>query len=167
MPQNNLMSPPHILVICTANICRSPVGEALLRDKLQMEGLVHWTVSSAGTWAAVGDTASSFSRILMVEQGLDIGVHRSQPVAERLLQQANLVLCMETGHVKTLKSTFPTYKHKLFTLKQMVGKQGSVRDPYGGTLQDYEEMVAEVDKLIKQGFPRIKQLAMDGQNESN
>lgn len=161
------MSPLHILVVCTANICRSPVGEALLRDKLRMESLVHWTVSSAGTWAAVGDSASLFSRILMAEQGLDIGNHRSQPVTERLLQQANLVLCMETGHVKTLKSAFPTVKHKLFTLKQMVGKRGSVRDPYGGTRQDYEEMVAEVNKLIEQGFPRIKQLAMDGQNEPN
>jgi len=157
------MLSPHILIVCTANICRSPVGEALLQARLQAEGLVDWTVSSAGTWAAAGNAASSFSRILMAEQGLDIASHRSQPVIELLLQQADLVLCMETRHVKTLKSTFPTYKNKLFTLKQMVGKRGSVRDPYGKTRQDYERMVAEVGNLIEQGFPRIKQLTMDGQ----
>ena len=153
------MPPPHILIVCTANICRSPVGEALLQAKLQAEGLTDWTVSSAGTWAGVGNVASSCSRILMAEQGFDISSHRSQPVTDLLLQQADLVLCMETGHVKRLQSTFPAYKNKLFTLKQMVGKRGSVRDPYGGTRRDYERMVAEVSQLIEQGLPRIKQLA--------
>lgn len=149
---------PHILVVCTANICRSPVGEVLLQARLQAKGLTNWNVSSAGTWAAVGHAASSFSTVLMAEQGLDILSHGSQPVTELLLQRADLVLCMETGHVKTLRSAFPAYKNKLFTLKKMVGKRGSVRDPYGGSRRDYERMVAEVGELIEQGFPRIRQL---------
>jgi protein-tyrosine phosphatase len=154
------MLSPHVLVVCTANICRSPVGEALLQAKLQAENLAGWTVSSAGVWAAVDNTASLFSQLLMAEQGLDIASHRSQLVTESLLQQADLVVCMETRHVNSLRSAFPTYKNKLFTLKQMVGKRGSVRDPYGGTRRDYEKMVATVGKLIEQGFPRIKQLAL-------
>ncbi len=152
------MSHPHILIVCTANICRSPVGEALLQAKLQAEGLMDWTVSSAGTLAALGNKASSFSRILMAEQGLDIESHRSQPVTELLLQQTDLVLCMETRHVRTLKSTFPIHKNKLFTLNQMIGRWGGVRDPYGGKRREYERMVAKVGRLIEQGFPRIQQL---------
>ncbi len=153
------MLSPHILVVCTANICRSPVGEALLKARFQAENLADWTVSSAGIQAMTGFAASLFSRQLMAEQGLDIASHQSQPVTKSLLQQANLVVCMEMRHVKSLKSTFPAYKNRLFTLKQMVGKRGSVRDPYGGTRRDYERMVATVDRLIEQGFLRIKQLA--------
>ncbi|MCP4417068.1 MAG: low molecular weight protein arginine phosphatase [Chloroflexi bacterium] len=153
------MNPPHILVVCTANICRSPVGEALLQAKVQAEGLPNWTISSAGTRAKIGEAASPFSRILMSEQGLDISCHSSLLITELLLQQSDLILCMETRHVKTLRSTFPAFEKKLFTLKQMVDKRGSVRDPYGGSRRDYERMVAEVYKLIEKGFPRIKQLA--------
>ena len=47
----------HIMVVCTANICRSPVAETLLRDRLEKEGLADWEVSSAGTWAETGQRA--------------------------------------------------------------------------------------------------------------
>ena len=50
-----------ILVICTANICRSPVAAALLRDRLRQRGLGDWTVSSAGTWAMEPRGASRYS----------------------------------------------------------------------------------------------------------
>ncbi len=155
------MSRPHILVVCTANICRSPVAEILLRTKLSAVGLADWTVSSAGTWAEPNHTAAPFSIALMAERGLDIRAHRSQPVTEQLMQQADLVLCLETGHAKTLRRDFPAQQYKIFTIRQMVGKRGSVRDPYGGSRRQYERMVDEVNALIEQGFPRIQVLAQE------
>ncbi len=155
------MSGPHILVVCTANICRSPVGEALLRDHLQKAGLVDWAVSSAGTWASPGHLASQFSVILLDERGLDIQAHRSQPVTEPLLQQCDLVLCMETAHQKELREAFPAHRAKIYTLRQMVDERGSVRDPYGGSRRQYERMVTEVELLIEAGFPRIQKLVWE------
>lgn len=155
------MSGPHILVVCTANICRSPVGEALLRAQLQKSGLVDWTVSSAGTWATVGNAASHFSVILLAEHGMDIQAHRSQPVTGPLLAQCDLVLCMETAHQKELRKAFPAHRDKIYTLRQMVDERGSVRDPYGGSRYEYEHMVAELERLIDAGFPRIHKLAWD------
>ncbi|MEZ4591207.1 MAG: low molecular weight protein arginine phosphatase [Chloroflexota bacterium] len=155
------MTAPRILVVCTANICRSPVAEALLRAKLHAAGYTDWTVASAGTWATEGNAASDFSALLMAEQGLDIQAHRSQPVTDLLMQQADLLLCMETEHASTLRQAFPAQQHKIYTLRQMVEKQGSVRDPYGGSRRQYERMVAEVDELIEQGLPRIRALAWE------
>lgn len=151
----------HLLVVCTANICRSPVGEILLRTRLQSADLTGWTVSSAGTWTAEGHSAAPFSIALMAERGLDIRAHRSQPVTEALLQQADLVLCMETDHVKSLVKAFPAYQQKIYTIRQMVDKRGSVRDPYGGSRRQYTRMVTELDGLIEQGFLRIETLARD------
>lgn len=155
------MTTPHILAVCTANICRSPVAEALLRDKLHAAGLADWTVASAGTWAVEGLAASTFSVLLMEEQGLDIHAHRSQPVTEQLIQQADLVLCMETEHARTLWRVYPSHQHKVYTLRQMVERRGSVRDPYGGSRRQYEHMVAEVDDLLERGLPRIQALVQE------
>lgn len=158
------MKTPHILVVCTANICRSPVVEVLLRTKLNDLDLSEWTVSSAGTWASVGNLASQHSIALMAERQLDIQQHRSQPVTESLMMQADLVLCMETNHVRSLKRAYSAHAHKIFTLRQMVQKRGNVKDPYGRSRQQYERMVAEVNDLIIKGLPRIKALAEENFN---
>lgn len=153
------MASPHILIICTANICRSPVAEVLLRTRLAAAGLADWVVVSAGTWAEKGHPAAPFSIALMAERGLNLHPHRSQPVTALLMQQADLLLCLETGHANTLRAAYPTHQHKIYTIRQMVNKRGSVRDPYGGSRRHYEHMVAEVDDLIEHGFSRIQTLA--------
>lgn len=153
------MSAPHILVVCTANICRSPVGEALLRAKLRTLGLAEWVVSSAGTWAITGNSAAPFSVALLAKRGLDISSHRSRPVNRAVLDRSDLVLCMEITHQQQIQQAFPSFAGKVFTIRQMVDQPGSVRDPYGGNLPDYEQMVAELDRLIEQGFPKIQALA--------
>ena len=155
------MRRPHILVVCTANICRSPVAEILLKTKLAAAGLTDWTVSSAGTWAQEGHEAAPFSTELMAERGLDIASHRSQPVQRLLMEQADLVLCLETGHVSTLRRVYPAQQDKIYTLRDMINKRGSVRDPYGGSRRQYERMVAEVEGLIEQGLTRIQTLALE------
>jgi protein-tyrosine phosphatase len=150
---------PHILVVCTANICRSPVVEAVLRDRLYHKGLADWTVSSAGTWAIVSRRASQFSEELMAEQGLDISDHQARMVDADQLKTADLVLCMEKGHVEALKVEFPQYAHKIYLLSQMAGYRYSISDPYGGPMSAYRDMVREVTRLIEAGLPRIIELA--------
>lgn len=149
---------PHILAICTANICRSPVVEAVLRDRLHKQGLTDWTVSSAGTWAMAPREASRHSAELMAEEGLDISDHRAQMVDETHLANADLVLCMETGHAEALKAEFPNYAHKIYLLSQMVNHHYSIADPYGGSIAGYRRMVQEVTRVIENGMSRIIEL---------
>ncbi|RMH00795.1 MAG: low molecular weight protein arginine phosphatase [Chloroflexi bacterium] len=150
---------PHILIVCTANICRSPVGEALLRDRLQKRGLHDWAVSSAGTWAKQVRGASQYSIQLMAEQGLDISAHQAQMVTAEHLADADLVLCMEVGHAEALKIEFPEYAEKIYLLSEMIGRRFSINDPYGGEIEDYRIMVAELTEIIDEGLDRIIELA--------
>lgn len=150
---------PHILIVCTANICRSPVGEALLRQKLQEQGLHNWKVSSAGTWAMDGRRAAEFSQQLMAEKGLDITEHRSRNIIADTLVDVDLVLCMEAGHAEALRAEFPALAHKIFMITEMRGRKYSVNDPYGGPLETYQQMVQELDEILTQGLPRIITLA--------
>lgn len=148
-----------ILIVCTANICRSPVVEAVLRDRLAAQDLENWTVKSAGTWAFDGQRAAEFSALLMAEQGLDISDHQSKPVTKFLMEEADLVLTLEIGHSEAIRAEFHADAYKVYPLSEMAGEAYSVRDPYGGTREEYERMVAEVTQLVEKGLPKIIKLS--------
>ena len=149
----------HILVVCTANSCRSPVGEAILRHRLHEKGLKEWVVGSAGTWALDGSQAAPHSIQLMAEQGIDITNHSARLVNEALLADVDLLLCMESGHVDAISTAYPAYAGKVYLISEMVGQQYSVADPYGESLSSYRRMVAEITELIEKGLDRIVERA--------
>ncbi len=151
----------HILVVCTANICRSPVAMAVLRDRFVREGLDDWTVSSAGTWAVVQRGAAQYSRAAMAQYGLDLDDHVASMVQEHMLADADLVLCMEEGHVEALQHEFPRYAYKVYPLTAMAGPVYSIADPYGGQYIEYQRMAAEITRVIDRGLDRIIALAQD------
>jgi protein-tyrosine phosphatase len=149
----------HILIVCTANICRSPVVAELLRDRLRRRGLSDWTVTSAGTWAMEARAASRFSVEVMRANGFDITGHRARMVDEAMLAEADLVLCMETGHAEALRVEFPAQAGKIYMLTQMIDRNYSVADPYGGEYAEYERMFELVRDIIDGGLDRIIALA--------
>ncbi len=150
---------PHVLFICAANTCRSPAAEGLLRHTWRRRNTAGWTVGSAGTWATAGQPASAFSVQALAERGVDISNHRARKINETLLQEADLVLCMEWRHVKALQTEFPGRAAKIYTLGQMSGEKGGVPDPYGGALENYRKMAAELAALLDAGYNRIMTLA--------
>ena len=154
---------PHILVVCTANICRSPVGEVVLRDRLQQQGLHDWIVASAGTWGLDGRGASQHSLIIMAEAGFDLRGHVARTITEAMLTEADLVLCMASGHVEALQAEFPQCRNKIFLLSEMVDRKYSISDPYGGPLASYQHMVKEVTDLIDDGLQKIVMLGQAGE----
>jgi protein-tyrosine-phosphatase len=157
----------NILVICTANICRSPVAAALLRDRLRQRGLADWQVESAGTWAMAARGASRYSVDLMSRNGLDITSHISRMVNEDQLRWADLVLTMEDGHAEALRAEFPAEEHKVYIITEMIGHSYSIADPYGGPLEDYERMVTSLSEVIDGGLERIIALARQNANSRN
>jgi protein-tyrosine phosphatase len=150
---------PHILIVCTANICRSPVGAALLQRRLQERGLSDWTVSSAGTWARMRRGAARHSIRVAANRDLDITPHQSEMIEAEHLRDADLVLCMESGHVEALRAEFPQYGEKIYLFSEMVDKRYDIADPYGKTLPEYEIMARELEQLTTEGLDRIIALA--------
>lgn len=150
---------PNILIVCTANICRSPVAERLLLDRFHQRHLLDWQVRSAGTWAEVTRGASRYSIRIMAEHGFDLNDHQSRMVEVAHLQEAHLVLCMEIGHVEALKSEFPAHSHKIYLMSEMIGKRYSISDPYGQDIQAYRTMYRELITIIEGGLDKIIKLA--------
>ena len=151
-----------ILIICTANICRSPVGEAVLQDRLHAKGLTSWEVDSAGTWAQDGRAASRYSvEVLAERESVDIGAHQAKTVDKELLEASQLVLCMTKNHAEALRVEFPEHALKIYLLSQMVGnRRFDIGDPYGTEKPNYVRMYTQVKDLIEEGLPRIIDLAL-------
>lgn len=154
----------NILIVCTANICRSPVAAALLSDRLRRQGLPDWRVRSAGTWAMEPRGASRYSIEVARREGLDLSRHRATMIDERHLTDADLVLTMEVGHAEALRAEFPQQAHKVYMLAEMVGHTYNIADPYGGPLEEYERMYEGLAEVIDNGLDRIIELAKENAN---
>jgi protein-tyrosine-phosphatase len=134
--------PGHILIVCTANICRSPMAAGLLQHFLagQTGPLKSLQVISAGIAARQDDPISDNAAVAMRKVGIDLSEHASQPVTQRLLDEALVVLCMTESHRAMIQLQFDPVPRHLYLFRQFLPRpvDPEVDDPYGGPLSVYE-----------------------------
>lgn len=150
-----------ILIICTGNVCRSPVVEALLLKRFAEKGLNDWRVHSAGTGDYPSRSASHFSvEVISETESIDLTRHRSKIATSGMVQASSLVICMEANHKEVLSLESPTEAQKIFLLSEMTpGPVYDVPDPYGKDKKAYQMMVQTVTGLVDEGLERIVELA--------
>jgi len=157
--------PYTILFVCTANLCRSPMAEGILRQQVSSNELKdRLTVMSAGGAAADGQQASSYAQEVCAEAGIDVSCHRSQPVTRGLLRKSDLVLVMTPSHKREIEEMNPAYRGKTFLLREYgrgrrSGTDLSIDDPYGGTKETYEVCFLRIEREVQRILPELKMLA--------
>ncbi|MGO1593563.1 MAG: low molecular weight protein-tyrosine-phosphatase [Ancrocorticia sp.] len=102
----NLDALPQILVVCTGNICRSPMGEVVLRERLHEAGLNEYSVASCG----VSDEESGGpiyppAAAMLRENGYPVPVRRAHQATPAELTESGLILAMTVGHARALRPT--------------------------------------------------------------
>lgn len=132
-----------ILVVCVGNICRSPMGEYLLRQKLTHRPDV--LIESAGIGALVGKPVDGTAQTLLQERGIDASKHRARQVRKAMLSGADLVLAMEQGHLRQLHRMAPHSRGKTFLLGKWMGDQ-EVPDPYQQQRPAFEHAFSLIDQ---------------------
>src|SRR3989442_15367850 len=87
-----------ILLVCTGNICRSPLAAALLERALKERGLDAIDVSSAGAGAGDGAPVSEGAHLGGLGRGLDLSGHPAQPPTRARVDAADPILTMAPHH---------------------------------------------------------------------
>ncbi len=143
-----------ILLVCTGNICRSPIAEGLIRRALQVRlGQAAPTVASAGTAGLAGALADPHAVEAAAERGADISTHRGRRLRESDLAQAALVVAMALEHRDRAIRMAPHVAGKAFTLKELVRLLEALPPPADGSIERVlAARVRAADELRRSGF---------------
>jgi protein-tyrosine phosphatase len=132
-------------MVCTGNICRSPMAEALLGSRLRQRG-ADPVVSSAGIAALVGSPADPIAVELMRERGLDLAAHRARQLTPELVRASDLVLVMERDQVRVVEELFPAARGRVQRLGRIAGFE--VPDPFRRGRPAFVEALALIERGV-------------------
>ncbi|MDR0806483.1 MAG: protein tyrosine phosphatase [Enterobacteriaceae bacterium] len=121
-----------ILVVCSGNICRSPIGERLLQAQLPDK-----TIHSAGLSALVDHPAESTAREIALQHGLSLDGHRARQLNNAMCKQYDLILVMEKRHLHDVCQIAPEAQGKIMLFGHWKNRQ-ELTDPYGKSRELFE-----------------------------
>jgi len=154
----------NILVICSGNICRSPMAEGLLRKGLDEAFPGHFVIRSAGISTQPDMRASLPAVEVMRTEGIDLQQHRSRLIDEELIEWSDVVLAMTPDHVSRLYDLFPDQSGKVFLYPtfpdtNMEGQEG-IPDPYGGNIDVYQKTADQLKVATQAILPHLRELVV-------
>ncbi len=135
-----------VLVVCTGNICRSPIAEGMLREAFQRRaGNGAPVVSSAGVIAGDGNPATREAVRVAAEAGVDISAHAARRLRPEQIRPADLIVCMAREHVDAVRAASPEAAARTFTLKELVRLLEDPVRAEAGSPESFAVRVADAD----------------------
>ncbi|WP_434639863.1 protein tyrosine phosphatase [Klebsiella sp. I138] len=138
-----------ILVVCTGNICRSPIGERLLRQLLPNK-----RVDSAGVGALVNHPADESAIRIAKKYGLSLEGHRGVKFTSTLGRKYDLLLVMEQSHLEQISRIAPEVRGKTMLFGHWLdGKE--IPDPYRKSDEAFDSVYQLLDQASKRWADKL------------
>ncbi len=149
-----------ILMVCLGNICRSPIADGLLRQKVNEEHL-DVEVDSAGTIGLHAGSAPDSRMIATAKnRGTDISFLKARQFTVADFEKFDVIFAMDKNNKRDILSLAKTTedKQKVHLLLSEISDQdeANVPDPYYGTSKDFEHVYDLVDKATNTIIQKIK-----------
>lgn len=141
------------------------MAAALFRAEAEKRGEpTRFQVESAGTWGVDGSPAVPFAQKVMAARGLSLAGHVARTISRETVDHTDVILVMTQSHREALATEFPQARRKIHLLSELAGLEYDISDPYGRSLEAYEQCADQLAQLIEQGYMRIAQwLTQDAQ----
>ena len=138
----------NILVVCVGNICRSPMAEALLKQRFPEKN-----IDSAGVGALVGHGADPAAIKIMEQQNIDITSHVAKQIDENLALKADLIFTMSDSQNKWIEERWPFCRGKTFKLGHWSNK--NIADPYKHELSAFQTAYQDIVEGVNEWQDKI------------
>ncbi|MCK4659527.1 MAG: threonylcarbamoyl-AMP synthase [Phycisphaerae bacterium] len=156
------LSSMNFLFVCTGNTCRSPMAAGLCRVMVArrldcaVSGLAgrNIAVYSAGTFAGNGAGPTPEAVEVMCRRSIDITGHVSMPLSPELINQADHIYAMTSGHAQAVTAMVPSAQGKT----RMLCGDSEVDDPIGGNVAVYESCVAKIEQALAARLQEVELL---------
>ena len=130
-----------ILVICSQNVCRSPMAEGIIRKIISDFHIPDTKVQSAGLSCYVGDSPREYAVEALKEIGIDINGHRSRRVLREDIEAADSIYVMTQQHRDVILDAVPEAAAKIRIM--------DIPDPFGQPLARYRLCCARLIEYFK------------------
>ena len=152
--------PKTVAVICVGNICRSPVGEALLREYTKQSSYAaihHIQFDSAGLFGGrlqIAEDSVSF----LQQRGISTSTFKSKETTRAFFDQSDLIIVMERymkefilTHYYNNFSVADQKKilHRIKTLHEVAGDRGEIPDPYHTPSENFQRVLHNIDEACQ------------------
>ncbi len=150
----------NILIVCYANITRSPFFAeylAKLFQEIPYFNKMNFVISSAGIRAVKGAGANQVIAVIANMNGFSLRNHRSRPLDQAIVNRSHLILTMEESQKEEIIKQFPQMKEKVFTILEFGRRPGElesidVPDPTGMEVENYQAFM----ELALREAPRVR-----------
>jgi protein-tyrosine phosphatase len=147
-------------MVCLGNICRSPIADGLLRQKVDQHQL-DVEVDSAGTIGMHAGSAPDSRMISTAKnRGTDISFLKARQFTASDFEHFDVIFAMDKNNKRDILSLAKTAedKQKVHLLLSKISDQeeANVPDPYYGTSKDFEHVYDLVDKATNTIIQKIK-----------
>ncbi|HRN56543.1 MAG TPA: low molecular weight protein-tyrosine-phosphatase [Agriterribacter sp.] len=139
-----------ILMVCLGNICRSPLAEGIMKNKIQKAQL-NWKVDSAGTNGYhAGEAPHRLSQKVALLHGIDISRQRARNITGRDFDEFDMIYAMAEDVTAEIKwrtgKQYNAAKVKLLMNEVYPGRNMDVPDPWYGAEPGYHRVFEMIDK---------------------
>lgn len=147
----------NVLIVCHANVCRSPTAEMLFKARQRAasrSSSAPIAFHSAGIRAMNGDGMDPVMRRLLAERGVASGIHYSRRLDRQLVRSADLVLVTERAQLSAVEALDPAARGKVYPLGKW-DDDSDVADPHGGADAAYKESLVLIEHLVMGWLKKI------------
>ena len=157
MPLPPALGPTYrIVMVCSGNICRSPIAEVVLRRLADDAGLgdrLEVTSAGTGTWHA-GEPADVRAVAVLDRNGYDGTAHSAQGFDPAWFADHDLVLALDRGHLRELRALAPDQAARdrvrlLRSFDPAAPADAEVADPYFGDDRDFATVLDQVEAACR------------------